>query len=107
MGDDPKYPSQLAERFQIRLPDGLRDRIRDAAERNHRSMNAEILCVLLDAYPEPEEAAERLVIDALEELVELKGMKDAFGGGKEYEDRKATAWERARAALAQAREGAR
>lgn len=40
---DHKYPSQTAERFQIRLPDGMRDAIRDAAEKNGRSMNAEIV----------------------------------------------------------------
>lgn len=40
---DEKYPSQLAERFQIRMPDGLRDRIRESAEAHSRSMNAEIL----------------------------------------------------------------
>ncbi|MCF7647312.1 Arc family DNA-binding protein [Bacillus subtilis] len=48
MSDDSKYPSQLAERFQIRMPDGLRDRIREAAEKNNRSMNAEIIHRLED-----------------------------------------------------------
>lgn len=43
MIDDNKFPSQLAERFQIRLPDGMRDQIREAAEANGRSMNAEII----------------------------------------------------------------
>jgi plasmid stability protein len=43
MPEGQKFPSQLAERFQIRMPDGLRDRLRLAAERNKRSMNAEIL----------------------------------------------------------------
>ncbi|KAA0970287.1 Arc family DNA-binding protein [Aureimonas fodinaquatilis] len=38
-----QYPSEKAERFQIRLPDGLREEIRSAAERNGRSMNAEIV----------------------------------------------------------------
>ncbi len=34
------------EKFVIRLPEGLRDRIRKQSERNHRSMNAEILLML-------------------------------------------------------------
>lgn len=51
MSDDPKFPSQLAERFQIRMPDGLRNRIRDAAVRNNRSMNAEIIAALEKEYP--------------------------------------------------------
>ena len=43
MTDSQKFPSQLAERFQIRMPDGLRDALRSAAERSGRSMNAEIV----------------------------------------------------------------
>ncbi len=30
-------------RFLVRMPDGMRDRIRDAAAENGRSMNAEII----------------------------------------------------------------
>lgn len=41
--EDHKFPSQLAERFQVRMPDGLRDRLRAAAAENNRSMNAEIV----------------------------------------------------------------
>jgi hypothetical protein len=40
---DDKFPSELAERFQIRMPDGLRDRLREQAELSGRSMNAEII----------------------------------------------------------------
>jgi len=43
MTDETKYPSQLAERFQIRLPDGMRDRLRIEAEKSGRSMNTEII----------------------------------------------------------------
>lgn len=35
----PNRPDQ----FAMRLPDGLRDRIKQAATRNHRSMNSEIV----------------------------------------------------------------
>ena len=37
----------------MRLPDGLRDRIRLAAEANHRSMNAEVVALLEENYPAP------------------------------------------------------
>lgn len=40
------YPSDTAERFQVRLPDGLRDEIKAAAAANNRSMNAEIVARL-------------------------------------------------------------
>ena len=42
-------PSQTAERFIIRLPDGLRDRIARVAKQNRRSMNQEIVLHLLRA----------------------------------------------------------
>jgi hypothetical protein len=56
--DDSKYPSELAERFQVRLPLGMRDRIKAAAEANNRSMNAEIVATLEEKYPEPAVNAE-------------------------------------------------
>ena len=37
------FPSQVAPRFMIRMPDGMRETIADIAERNNRSMNAEIV----------------------------------------------------------------
>lgn len=50
-------PSKRAQRgsdqFQLRLPEGMRDRIKVAAEENGRSMNAEILATLAEAYPDP------------------------------------------------------
>lgn len=55
MSDDEreKYPSEEAERFQVRMPPGLRDRIKWYSERNGRSMNAEIVATLEDKYPPP------------------------------------------------------
>lgn len=35
-----------SDRFMLRLPDGMRDRIKAAAEENARSMNAEIIARL-------------------------------------------------------------
>ncbi|EON15185.1 Arc family DNA-binding protein [Pandoraea sp. SD6-2] len=51
------YPSETQERFIVRLPDGLRDRIAETARRNGRSMNSEIVACLLAAYPEMPRAA--------------------------------------------------
>lgn len=47
------FPSQTMDRFIVRLPDGLRDRIAAAAKENGRSMNAEIVRVLETYYPAP------------------------------------------------------
>lgn len=38
-----QFPSDTADRFVVRLPDGLRDEIRAAAQLAGRSMNAEII----------------------------------------------------------------
>jgi hypothetical protein len=46
-------PSQTAERFIVRLPDGMRDRIARAAKDNNRSMNQELVSLLEAHYPEP------------------------------------------------------
>lgn len=37
-----------SDKFMLRLPDGMRDQIKAAAERNKRSMNAEIVIALDD-----------------------------------------------------------
>jgi hypothetical protein len=42
-----------SDKFMLRLPDGMRDRIRAAAEANSRSMNAEIVATLEEKYPAP------------------------------------------------------
>jgi len=46
----PKKPLQPQDKYVVRLPDGLRDRIREAAAENGRSMNAEIVA-RLEKYP--------------------------------------------------------
>jgi hypothetical protein len=38
-----QYPSDKQDKFMLRFPDGMRDRIREEAEANGRSMNAEIV----------------------------------------------------------------
>ncbi|QDI82365.1 Arc family DNA-binding protein [Methylorubrum populi] len=48
----PPAPSDIADKFMLRMPEGMRDRLKTAAEENNRSMNAEIIArlqVSLDA----------------------------------------------------------
>lgn len=47
------FPSQKQDKFVLRMPDGLRDRIKDKADDNGRSMNAEIIQLLEREYPAP------------------------------------------------------
>ncbi|CDG20698.1 protein of unknown function [Xenorhabdus poinarii G6] len=43
-----KYPSQEMDRFNVRMPAGMRDEITKIAEKNGRSMNTEIVMMLQD-----------------------------------------------------------
>lgn len=71
--DDSKYPSELADRFQVRMPAGMRDRIKAEAEANNRSMNAEIVSALefwlewmeRPIQPPPPEASATLPVDGI------------------------------------------
>lgn len=40
------YSSRTADKFVVRLPDGMRERIADVARTHHRSMNSEIIACL-------------------------------------------------------------
>lgn len=42
-----------SDKFVLRLPEGMRDRIKAAADQNNRSMNAEIVATLEEKYPAP------------------------------------------------------
>lgn len=44
-------PGRGADQFQLRLPEGMRDRIKAAADRNGRSMNTEIVVALEEHFP--------------------------------------------------------
>lgn len=44
-----KYPSQLQDKFNLRLPDGMKDDIAERAKANGRSINSEIVQILEDA----------------------------------------------------------
>lgn len=50
----PQYPSDRLAQFMVRMSEGLRERIRTAAAKNNRSMNAEIIAALEEVFPENE-----------------------------------------------------
>jgi hypothetical protein len=43
MSEKPPAPSDIADKFMLRLPNGMRERISEEAKKNKRSMNAEIV----------------------------------------------------------------
>lgn len=72
-----------SDQFIVRLPNGMRDRIKAAAEANNRSMNAEIVATLDEKYPAPEPDPNGFdVALALRLLEELKGFSDRFRAAK-------------------------
>jgi hypothetical protein len=60
-------PSRTADQFVLRMPDGMRDRIAQAAERNGRSMNNEIIHRLGLTLPEAETPLGAEILDTLRE----------------------------------------
>lgn len=50
---EKRYPSERADRFMLRLPDGLRDCVKDRAERNERSMNSELIYLIKKGIEKP------------------------------------------------------
>lgn len=49
------YSSRTADKFVVRLPDGMREKIAERARTHHRSMNSEIVAVLERDLLEPTE----------------------------------------------------
>lgn len=58
-----QIPSQEMDRFNVRLPVGMRDAIADRAKRNGRSMNSEIVQILQDALETEKLIAETDIVD--------------------------------------------
>lgn len=44
------YPSETQDRYIVRFPEGMRDKIAETAKANGRSMNAEIVARLQSSY---------------------------------------------------------
>lgn len=58
-------PSDLADKFMLRLPDGMRDELKTIAAENGRSLNAEIVTRLQQSLTGPKRTADlRVTIDA-------------------------------------------
>lgn len=63
----PGYTSRTADKFVIRLPDGMRKAVEELATTNHSSMNTEII-LALEAHLEGQ-ARQKLLLDALQPQV--------------------------------------
>lgn len=54
MTEKTAYPSDAAEKFIVRLPPGMREKISEAAKTNNRSMNAEVVARLNRSFSMPD-----------------------------------------------------
>lgn len=66
----PKYPSDNIDKTMVRFPPGLMDRLKAAAENNHRSMNAEIIARLEASFSAVEKSQDERRMEALIERFE-------------------------------------
>ena len=64
-----------SEKFIVRFPEGMRDRIRNIAETNNRSMNAEIIATLQEKYPPPVISAE-FFVNYLREMTKTTNLEE-------------------------------
>jgi hypothetical protein len=66
-------PGRGSDQFVVRLPDGMRDYIADAAKANGRSMNAEIVARLEESFRgtlPPGNALEEYTLDLIRAMTE-------------------------------------
>lgn len=64
-------PSRHQDQYLVRMPGGMRDRIKAAAEASNRSMNAEIVARLEASFSEPVSQSEMaILIHDLKETLE-------------------------------------
>ncbi len=72
-------PSRTAEQFVVRFPEGMRNRVAEAAKANSRSMNAEIVARLQASFePATDDSLKQKVEQAnaeLDALIELRIQK--------------------------------
>lgn len=61
------YTSRTADKFVVRLPDGMREHIAEVARQHHRSMNSEIIArlehSLLDLPTLPDQPSRQMLND--------------------------------------------
>lgn len=67
------FPSETQERFIVRFPDGMRDRISELAKTNNRSMNAEIVARLEKSFDSHQWLQEIGLSEQLEEAAKISG----------------------------------
>ncbi|EBM0567307.1 Arc family DNA-binding protein [Salmonella enterica] len=78
-----KYPSQEMDRFNVRLPEGMRDVIAEKAKENGRSMNAEIVARLQESLEEDDNVITKGVITSNDPVNKKFLIKMVISGDEE------------------------
>jgi len=79
--DRKPFPSETQERFIVRLPDGMRDRIAEAAKASGRSMNSEIVLRLQRSFETTTSTHEELdvlkakILEVIDEVQRIKSLE--------------------------------
>ena len=87
-GMSEKFPSRLAEKIVVRLPDGMRDRLAAAAKVNGRSANAEVVARLERSFHEMPSSIEELRAHHAEVMEMLRQVKRVLPPGEDAEKAK-------------------
>jgi len=75
-------PSRFLDKIVLRLPDGLRARIKAVADANKRSVNQELVLLLEASYPEPDpQDLARSMTAMMAELIEMRRAHGFFPNG--------------------------
>lgn len=77
------YPSEVQDRFIVRLPNGMREKIAEIAKANGRSMNAEIVARLEQSFKGQEGDALKS-IDRFITALDEKGINALLKGLENY-----------------------
>lgn len=82
MEDKPVYPSDVADKVLVRMPDGMRDQLKALAKHNNRTLNAEIVARLSSSFltPVSEDVANKMLRAEVDRLTaELKQLRSTDG----------------------------
>lgn len=76
------FPSDAADKFVVRFPEGMRERIAEAAKENNRSMNAEVVARLqasFDVAPSTHvQGAEELAISRAQTITAMEFLQGSL-----------------------------
>lgn len=71
MANKKQFPSDKQDQYMVRFPDGMRDRLKEEAAKNKRSLNAEIVARLAESLERGPMPGERVFTEAeIEAMVE-------------------------------------